>query len=212
MATLALNDVYEVKFFCTLNNQLGINLRHYLCTIVTGVAATDQDFADNLSTFMGPLYKPLLTNSAQYYGLGVRRIKPLPATIPAFSALARGAGTAGLNPLPGQASGVVTLNTPFSGRANRGRAYIPFPCTNDADPLTGFCTAAYALRLSLAGVGLIFPRIVTASVGIGTATMEPVLYHRQLTTVTTLTAQRGNQKWGTQRRRGMYGRPNLLPF
>lgn len=209
---VALNDVLEIKYYCTLNNQLGINLRHYRVAAVTGTSASDADVIANLSSFVAPSYKGTMPSQAQYYGAGIRIVTAEPFSAPVYSAAGRGIGTAGNTPMPAQVTGVVTLNTAFSGREYRGRAYIPFPDESYLDPITGFPVAAYAVAMAAMGIVLTTARLVTASVGVGTCSVLPVLLHREEDTTSNLTGSRGNQKWGTQRRRGMYGRPNLLPF
>lgn len=212
MPVVAVNDLLEVKFFCTFNGQLGLNVRHWKVTAVTGTARTTQQIVDELSAFMAPYYKTLMHDEATYYGAGIKRLLPQPASAPEFSAAGAGPGVAGPTPTPSQVSGVVTLTSDFAGRSNRGRAYAPFPAEEDTAPLTGRPTLQYFNALTTLGAGLRSTLVSPVGGGANSATYAPVIYHRLTGQTTPITGSRANAKWGTQRRRGDYGALNPNPF
>jgi hypothetical protein len=210
MATpIVVGDVYQVKVGCSFLNQVSINVLHYQCTLFTGLGAFDTALALFLDQQFAPLMKSVLTNTAAYYGVRVQRIKPAPLTIAEVSSTLPGPGAGGAAANPGQVSGVTTLQTNFGGRAFRGRLYAPFPSANAIDVVDMTPTAGYVLALNGFAPILTLPILVGG--GGNTSTMVPCVYHRKDQTTTPITAIRGNKKWGTQRRRGNYGRPNALP-
>lgn len=212
MPVVAVNDLLEVKFFNVFLGQLAINIRHWKVTAITGTSRTTQQIVEELSAFMAPYYKTLMHDEALYYGAGIKRLLPQPASATEFSAAGAGAGVAGPSPTPSQVSGVVTLLTDFSGRSNRGRAYAPFPAEEDTVANTGRPTLQYFNALSTLGAGLRSTLVSPVGGGANSATYSPVIYHRLTGGTTPITGHRANAKWGTQRRRGDYGALNQLPF
>lgn len=216
-ALLVVGNLYKARLFSFLDNQVGINTVYYLCTSIVGVAPTEGDAADELSSTIGPELRALMTNTAQYVGADVQNVsgvKPFP--LQSGSLLSSGIGAAGTDPLPTQVSGCITFQTDFTGQAYRGRFYVPFPDNNEnavvppIHPNAGYITGLNAMAVSLV-VGLSVSPIVGTH-----ATMALVLKHginkAGLTPPPTpITNFRSNPKWATQRRRGNYGRSNLFP-
>jgi hypothetical protein len=193
---------------CFQGSQLAINARHYRVDIIVGVQPTDTQIRDRFDALFGPLYTPLLSTTTNFIGCTVRKIHPLPVLLETARAGVSTAGTATGDPLPKQVAGVITLRSPFAGRSNRGRLYIPFPAegSNDTDSTP---TAAYLADQGFLGLGLASNVVVTA--GANSATLGPVIWRRGPRTAVVITGFTGRDKWGTQRRRGDYGRPNLIP-
>jgi hypothetical protein len=204
----ALNDIYQVKVYSTLGQQGGINVLHAKCTFIGGAGVTDQQIADGYSNQLHALWKALMSSTASFRGIGARKIIPT-LGVEAFSILNQGAGGVVGDPLPKQVSGIVTWRTALPGRQNRGRSYIPFPgeSSNDADqtPVAGYVTALGNLINGLVGS-------LTIAIGADSNAFTTGVYHRAGQTINLITSGTARDRWATQRRRGDYGRTNILPI
>lgn len=210
MATnLADDDLIEMRVACVLNDQLGINVYHFVCGNRTPVAGevTTADAAVHLSAVYDGLYASVMSNLASFYGVGVRRLTPT-LTLEDGWAGNQTAGGQGSAPLPPQSCGVITFLTGLGGRSGRGRRYLPFPAVGSVGALGGvhatYVTDAQALADEyMAGA------TITGSGGT-TIDISPVLKHLDLT-FDPITSYIVRTKWGTQKSRGNYGRPNAPP-
>jgi hypothetical protein len=196
---------------CVETDQVALNDFYWFCTAVAGASQTDAQAAAQLDATLAPLYKPALAALAEYYGVKIQIIDPLPMPIFATSTANTGPGTGAGGPVPGQVSGLVSLKTNLSGRANRGRLYIPFPAASFVEAASALPTVAYdTLLLAIANV-LKLPFLVTT--GADSATLLPMIWHRASRTKTPIVMAEESGKFATQRRRGNYGRPNTInPF
>lgn len=205
---MAVGDIYEVKILSFQGAQLGINIRHYRVASITGAQPSDNAIRDRMDAVFLAQYPNLFGPSTNYLGTTVRKIWPLPVLLETTRAGVSVAGTTLGDNLPKQTAGVITLRTTLAGRSNRGRLYTPFPteASNDADSTP---TAAYLQTLQLLGLLLISSVVVTS--GGNSATLDPGIWRRGPKTFTIWSTFLERDKWGTQRRRGDYGRPNLIP-
>jgi len=202
------SSVVEYRVFTQFQNQGGVNVRHLFVASLQGSGATLQQIADKLSTDLAPLYKPMMSNTSTYRGVGTRVIWPAPASSEALSGSASGAGTVLPQALGNQVCGLLSLRTNVGGRKGRGRMYIPFPGTPDSlDALTP--AAGYLAKLANLGTYVIAP--ITFGAAPNTLACTPCLFNRKTFTVTFLSNFRTPAKWATQRRRGGFGRPNESP-
>jgi hypothetical protein len=207
MITLAVGDVLEAAIVCSQGNQLGIMVRHYRVGAIFGTSATDQDFASDLATRVSPEVRALLSSSASFLGVRVTKLFPLPRSLSVTSSNGAGLGLVTGEPLPKQVAGVITLRTNFAGRGFRGRAYVPF-AGEDSNGPTSQPVPAYIANLALLAIELLAS--VGTGIGANTATLDPVLWKRKTASTVPLTSSRSNTRWGTQRRRGDYGQPNVI--
>jgi len=205
---MALNDVYRVRIYTSLQQQLGVNVLHFMTTTETGTGATLQEIATAASADFQGAYRALLALDARYRGVGVQRVRPIPVTAEVFEANDAEDGLAAGEPLPKQICGVITWQTGLAGRSKRGRSYISFPAesNNDTDssPTPGYLANLGTLRTS------ILSGVVAGAVGNQT-TLSLIIFHRDDLSHDLVTASRINDKWGTQRRRGDYGKTNNFP-
>jgi len=184
---------------------------------VGGTPATDQDVADQVDAAVAAPYKDLMPADAAYRGAQctILNVTPpyLARTIPASANANAGVGVAAGAPMPGQVSGLISLQTTRASRAGRGRTYVGFPAMVH-DNGAGNPTAAYvALLVALAdqiAVGL------SISTGGRTATLVRVLLHtinkfEVVPPPDGIISFVARAKWATQRRRGDYGRLNVSP-
>jgi len=210
MATVAVGDLLQVKVYCRLRDQEGINSLHFRVQAIAGTATTTNIIGLKIDNELRAAYPDVLADDASYQGVGIRRISPLPITSEEFCTLGAVSGNAGTLELPLQVSGVITFKTGLAGPSKRGRAYIPFPSTTDVDT-DGSPKQTYADRLTAIWSSLIGGYV--AGSGGNTATVQLIIYHRIDGTWTNVNSGGGgNKKWGTQRRRGDYGKPNVSPF
>lgn len=209
MATIQVNDVYEIKYATYCAGNAGINVLHYACTAVAGTGSTDIQLATQLDALMAPLYKACMAGIATYYGIRAQRVTPLPKSLSVVVSPNIGVGLAGAAALPGQVCGIITLQTAIAGRKNRGRVYVPFPASAQNDATNDTPVGGYKNEIQSLGVGL--TSTIVAGVGGNTSTMVPVIYHRKDSTFTLVVSIRANQKWATQRRRSNYGQLNPYP-
>lgn len=197
-------DVLRLGCFCHAANQLGINNHHYVVLSVTGLGATLREIAEEREGTLGTLYQNLIADQATW--LGVKLSVPYGVPLPAPEVVNDPSpGNAGTQLLPTQTCGVITWKTDFAGRSNRGRSYIPFPCEGDSDaedlPSTAYISKLVALGLAIRGQ-------TTITGEDGETVIEHVLRRGPPPGTRIITGQRNNVRWGTQRRRGQYGKVN----
>lgn len=209
MATvqIANGDILQVRFVAHCRDQVGQFIRHYGIDTLVGILYLE-DVAASLSASIGPLITPLMNNQAFYQGAMVRRIYPVPLSIEVEDNSASGNGTAGVQALPLQVSGIITLRTILAGRTHRGRAYIPFPA-EDSNEGEGIPTVGYAANLETLGDKL--DDTLTAGTVPNTCDLVPLIFHRSNpANPTNIVAHTTRRRWATQRRRGSYGQTNPL--
>lgn len=197
--------------YATRNLQIGVNVLHYFCSTSIGLGATDQEIADGFSTAVAPAYKAWLNNFAIYYGASARKLHPPTSYKPANSLNGGGAGTSGATPMPNQTCGIVTWQTNFAGRRARGRSYFPFPATALSSGANEVPSGgAYVL---MAGLATVIVPTVTYGSGGNTSDLTFCIFKRNIpNSIFPVTYAQPRYTWGTQRRRGDYGRTNSLPF
>lgn len=205
---LAVDDVVELRVFCTQGVQTAINVIHYVVSALGDGSGTLEDFVAVQSGKAGPVYKPALTDEAIYKGCGAKVIFPvLSASAEVYSIAAAGVGTGGAAALPKQICGVISKRTPFPGPGGTGRMYIPFP-DEAFNETTTQPSAAYIALLDDIGDAMLTPE----QLGATGQTLSPILYARIGDGVSAVTSHINRPKWGTQRRRGDFGQANSSPI
>lgn len=206
---MAVGDIHELRVYCLIPTQIGVNVFHYLEAAETLDGVVDTEIADFFSGRVAASYKAAVNLNATFWGVTAQRIKPTRG-IASPDATDRAACTGAGQLMPTQASGIISAYAGGAARNLRARAYIPFPGSSFLDLTSGEPTAAYkALLATIASK--VYEGFVVAGAG-GTATLQPIVYHRATGTGTVITDWIARQKWATQRRRGMYGRENSAPF
>lgn len=156
-------------------------------------------------------YKACLSDSVRYNGvqLTYRNVRPLPLT--EYSNGNAGAGTGGVGLAPTQVRGLTKKLTALAGRQYRGRIFFPFVSAADVG-ITGLPAGAYTGAMSAfitAGYPVAGASFTSAG---GVVKLLPVLWNRQHSTTTPITAFQYEQFFGTQKRSGSLGRPNSSPI
>lgn len=205
-------DLLQCKFVCLADDQIALNVRHFVVNSVTGTPTTDQTFADQLSTAFQPIYENLLSVNAEYYGVQLARRVGAIFFPMADSRAAAGPGAIGGDLLPRQTCGLVKLTTGLPGRAERGRMYGPFPSEGSNEP-DSTPNAAYIATIQQLGDSVAGPfNIVGPVPELWAVNLTGAIYHRAPNNFTLLTGASARNGWATQRRRGSFGRSNLPPF
>lgn len=207
--TPVIGDVFELRVACACTNQVAFNTQHYIVTSVLGGGVSDTILSASIDAALAPLYKPILGNDASYYGVSLSKIWPLPRKTAAISAALTGAGTAATPALPGQVCGIGKSFTANAGPKWRGRVYLPFPPAGANDAVLNVPTNAYVTLATAVIFDLTTP--YTATAGLATTTISPILWNRASHTGTPILQSAGGRKWATQKRRGNYGQPNVYP-
>ena len=202
-------DVLQLNVYCSLDDQTSVNVLHYLCEFVETTPQPILSFASDLDTSISVAYKSILSSAASYRGVGVRKVVPLPKSAEFFATTGQGAGTRTGDPLPRQVCGVITKGTDFAGQAQRGRFYAAFPAESDSGT-DGSPVSTYVSNL--AALGAFLDDLLTVGIAPTTSTATPVIFHRLIGDTTPITRIVARPRWGTQRSRGDYGRPNVSPI
>lgn len=189
--------------------QLGMFSLWYRVSSVGGTGVLLGAVASMLDGVFAGLMKPILTVNANYRGVQARVMIPKPASVPAYEAASAGAGTVAGDGMAPQVCGVISLYTASAGRRYRGRRYIPFPSETDNGP-AGLPSAGYLAALDSIKNAIV--AIQGTGVAGNTVGLTPILWHRDTEGYTDLLGGQRKTGWGTQRRRGYFGRQNVQPF
>lgn len=210
MHELVVGDLLQMRLMTRFQGQPGIIIKHWrVKTIVTPTAPTTADLADYMEGIFAPLLKAILVAAAEWIACGIKRLSPNP-TDEAISNASYGNGSVAGDACPPQTAGLIKLVTGIAGRANRGRAYLPFPgeasCATGGIPSTTYITAAEAVGNDLSQVHT-FANAATDS-----AEVEPVVLHRgDPLTGTLINGYFVKPAWATQRRRGLLSQESSVP-
>lgn len=212
-----IGDILEVRSVCANgdNDQIAINVFHYRMESQGSTAPVLQEIANNFHTAFENQYAFVMPPSCQFAGIGVKNITP-PATVEFVSTLPDAAGVGPPGELPNQVSYVVNFKTILSGRGHRGRCYPGFPPRDHANAQGNMSIAGItAVQLWASG----FPITQNTGGGSETAVFRAVVLRRtqgglplpfpSYDFITTCTAR---LRFGTQRRRGDFGRTNARPL
>lgn len=201
------NDVLELKIFCSAADQLGINVRHFRVASVEGAGLPLDALADTVSGILAPLYIAALGTNSRFEGVTLRKVWPLPLTLAFPDTSDASAGAVASDTLPRNVAGLIKLGSIEAGRAKRGRMYIPFP-TEDHNDANGHPNAGYTGLLQAIGDSMVGPQLwKTAGDGFS---VVGVLFRRLGGLQTVLTEAFPRKIWGRQIRRGDTGRTNQI--
>jgi hypothetical protein len=199
-------NIARVKLSSWMDGQLGLMVLNFKCIVATGPGITDVDLAPVLAgNLAGPL-KALLSGNAEYLGLSVRNMAAVPAIQSTVSVTGAGAGSAGTAPLPPQTAAILSWKTGLIGRRNKGRNYVPFPDEAD-NPASHIPGPGYITRANT----LIAAILATQTVTVTGTTVSLVLCITDKVGLLGTNVTRGQLQpgWGTQKRRGDFGRFNF---
>lgn len=206
---VAVNDKLEIKAYCALGDQVGINVRHWTVSATTGGSLTEQQVADAYSQQLAPIMQSLISAYSKYLGVTLQTISITPKPAAVISTAGQGDGSNGGAHLPKQTCGFLRLKTAGSGRKSRGRVYTPFPphlLTNtEGEPNPDMIDHLNAL-------GNFYASSRGFVVGGATVVISPVIRNRAANEYSAVVNFETVPKWATQKRRGDFGRQNPIPF
>jgi hypothetical protein len=215
---VAVNDVWKVSFWCSQGAQVSVNVRYWQIISQMGAPPTAATVAGYFDTLFVDAYRAVLTAQAQFYGVHAMHWRPEPPQAGAIAALAGRVGLITGISVPMQVSGLISLKTQLATRRGRGRIYIPFLSVTS---LTG---SGNALQSYIDGLTVLKDLFTTDRVMVGggnDVTWRPVLFGRARDAIGSrpplpeifveVTSGKVGGKLATQRRRGAYGRTNVLP-
>lgn len=219
---MAVGDNWKVTICCYTPTQISLN-DFFVQTLSEGAnPPTAAAVAESIDIVMAPLYKPWMSSLARYRGVAVSKVSiPLPTATAGVSRDGVGTGTAVL--CPTQVSGLVGFKTAFAGRHFRGRVYPGF--VDDAfKAADGSLTAPGLVVLNNLAFGFLTlwnATDIVAPFGTGvlgttvrariedlppaTPPTFTITYNRVLSAI-------GRSRFATQRRRGQFGKTNVVPF
>lgn len=206
---MPIGDIERVVVYTQFTEQAGINVWYFRLATQVGGVITPVARANSIFAQFSPSISALMTSQATFVAVGVRKVFPLPMSQETLSDLVTIPGIGSGGGIPRQASGIITTLTGLAGRANRGRKYVPFPA-EDANQVTAIPTAGY--MTSLADYATAAIPLMTHVVGPVTETWNPIIFRTANPALSpNLIDFKTRNRWATQKRRGSYGVPNLLP-
>jgi len=186
-------------------NQNGLIGCNYYITTKTGFGdITFGDVAEDFCNWIKASTVAVLSTDATFSGVKCFQLTQPPTPLGGIATDPASGGDAG-GILPGQVCGITSYRTLLTGRAYRGRHYLPFPSQANVDtdgtPSTTYLTDANIWQGKYRTYGPL-------TVGAVTATFVPIVFHKASGTHTVIGDGFAKKKWATQRRRGDFGRLN----
>lgn len=204
----------QLVSYANAKSQIGINVRYYNVSSEPLPSVGLRDVARTVSDYFGDAYAAVLTTTSQFLGATAARIDPDPVGASSSNAGER-TGTVLGDDLPSQTSGLLSLSSGGSGRASRGRCFIPFP--PEDENVDGSPSANYVSLVNSIG-GLMLDQLTVDTVELdGQAVITPILYSPPddliplPQAIQNLAVASAQERWATQRRRGGYGPQNPKP-
>lgn len=202
-------DKWQFTFVSRQGGQNGLNVKYFQVDAVTGIDRPIQAFIDVVSAAAAGLYIPLLASQANYRGLVARELGTL---LPQLwvSGVGTGPGTAVGDPLPPQTCGLITVRGAGAARRNHGRIYIPFPAEDD-NAVNGGISVTYATRAGNLGSFFVDPSTFTMPAPPFTVNGRWYIAGNRGTGIPVYIVSRQVRGfWGTQRRRSLLNRSDLV--
>jgi len=206
-------DIVRLVVYTKIADQAGLNVLHYQVIEAAGTGAFDMSLMGDswAANSLPAKYRTALNESAEYLGIGLRRVWP-EESIEFIYESGGGVGDGAGDALPTQVCGLIRKRSGEPGHGRGGRIYIQFASEGDSQGL-GAPRVEYLDKLQDLVDGLVAFRNIEVGKTVNMVMYrypqtEPEVIERRVTPVERLSVQ---AKWATQRRRGAYGRPNVLP-
>ena len=204
------NDIVEARVVCWIPEQISVNRLFYKVSNKQRAGADTLAVADELDQQFEQWYKAIMPTTANYRGVSVQRVFPVPRTVADVAITNAATGSAVGALMPTQVSALCGKKTDFAGPKFRGRTYVPFPSDtfNDAagNPTNVFVTG------QLTNLAIVLRSVQVVGVLPDTIDLLPVLFNTATSVATDVKDFLARTRWATQRRRGAYGAQNVLPF
>lgn len=212
---LDIGDILYTSFalWHTDNEQLGLSTGGYLVTAKNDVGLDIQTFASRLIVAMAGAIIAKISTAVQFNGVTVELLDAVTGRVTqsAFGDAGLAAGTRDVSVLPTQVAAVVRKKTGFAGRKFNGRLFIPFCASDWADAGGELSVTGEGDSVVMANAYFQTRTVTLAGAGSPSLTVSPVLIHRGAPPSTTaVVAQVTSHKFGSQKRRGDYGKSNSV--
>lgn len=207
MANLVAGQIIELKTFCSHDGQQGINTYHFHISSVTGGNTTDALLAAALDLVAAPPYVAYLPVTAQYEGVRLQIINPLPLPVAQISVAETDPGVQNADPLPNVATILVKKFTAMAGPGGRGRVFLPFWPEN-LNSVAGEPTPAAITLADAVGTALLTAQVLV--IGAVSVSLQPVLWDRANRDWTPVTNHLVRTRWYHQIRRSNSRRPDVI--
>jgi len=200
--------IYHATIFTWCNGQYGLMTQDFFVPPAGFVAGpTLGEMAKSVQQAVDAAMQAILSTEVNILGTKVNQLQPhVTGSVPlAGIASSTSTGSVSSHTVSKQTSLVITKLSLISGRTGRGRIYVPFPSIVDfvagGEPESTYLTDVDTFYADLFGLTAV------TSVA-GSANLVTIIYHRKTGGFTTQVGYRINTRYGTQRRRGDYGKTN----
>jgi hypothetical protein len=112
--------------------------------------------------------------------------------------------------MPDHLAQLIRWKTQLAGRNQHGRSYFP-PATEVENDASSQLVPAHTAKLTTIGIARITPVVILGAAG-GSATLQPVLYHRKDNSSTDIHSYQVAFFNHVQRRRAIYTKPFQSPW
>lgn len=199
--------VIQITPWFQYQNQAGLNVLDYVCVNQSPQGPAWRDIAAAWVTANRMNYLAGMTTDTAFEIIGMKELFPV-KTNQIWVAVTQTPGTVPPPVGPAQVCGLIRKIGQGAGRGTRGRAYIPFvplALLKDAFSLL----PAYVTVLETIAGGLSGGLVVNAAGTTGTYVL--CLYNRKTNGIRNVVGLQASTGPATQRRRGAFGRPNVIP-
>jgi len=195
----------RVNHFWYWNGQVGICGQSFYCSGQVSAGATAGEVAKVFADAIKAGDMNLWSNDVTFMGSKCSQLGAPPPILPGICT-GTDTGSVSGTTLPGEVTGMISLKTAVSGRAYRGRLYVPFIDGSQASDSSNQVPAGYTAQLQTLADDICIP--ITIVGGSGNSVLDPIIYHRGSGAYTAVLEAVALRKYGSQRRRGSYGQLN----
>jgi hypothetical protein len=209
----AVGAVLSFRAWNTFGVQAAVNTFNYRIVTQVGAGINLTQLAQGFDTMFAPLWKPCMASVATYNGIQCY-VNANPPPLPGTTVASAGPGTDAPLINPTQVCGITTWLSGFIGPGNRGRTYWPFSGP-DEDTAAGTPDPSLLVNYGLLSDGII--NLNSIAVGADAFNLALIIKRGKnkagvIPASPIVTAYTVRAKWATQKRRGIYGKPNVSPI
>lgn len=193
---MAIGDIWQLTLVGRIQGQVCENVFHYRVTADADDPALFQGLFNFGSDQLCTLAAGFQADTFVWTSIRGQKIWPLPVRV-AHDGIINIPGTNTEVALPSEVAFVITKTSFLAGRANRGRNYWTGITASSVDQVTGLFSNLFILAAAPLEEAV---HLSVNSVPAG-GILEPVIYHRNSHTATTIIAARSRETPRAQRRR-----------
>jgi len=210
--TIQANDFVKFRWYATLGNQASVITHYYQVPGPSLVGSWSPSFLLNQwLTAIAPSAKAAMAVLAHFDGGSIQIVTVKPYSALLYANQGAGNGTMSSNPAPTQVCGMISRRTDFAGPRYRGRIYMPFMSVTGIDT-NGLPSITYQTLLQNFTTASEPPAGLTFTGSGLSILLDPIVFTRKPgASPAPITGHEFPLKFGTQHRRGSYGKPNFSP-